>query len=72
MQLINLAILAVALIGHAAFWVGVVNRWHAIGLPRMFVKAVTLVFYLPLVALPPVYAWLIYQSWPMALSFPSG
>ncbi len=71
MQALVLAILALALLGHAAFWVGLVNRWHAVGLPRSVVKGLTLLLYLPLVALPPVYAWHVYQTWPAAARLPA-
>jgi predicted MPP superfamily phosphohydrolase len=48
---------ALALLGHAAFWVGVVNRWHATGYRRAIIKSVTLVFYAGLLAIPPLIAW---------------
>ena len=43
-------LLVLAAFGHAAFWVGVVNRWHATGWPRWVVKSVTLLFYAALAA----------------------
>ncbi len=46
---LKIAFLALALVGHAAFWVGVVNRWHATGFSRVVVKTVTLAFYAALV-----------------------
>ena len=45
-----------ALVGHGALWVGIVNRWHATGFPRKVVKAVTLAFYAALLGLPLVIA----------------
>lgn len=33
---------ACSLLGHAAFWAGFVNRVHALGMPRWFVKSVSL------------------------------
>jgi predicted MPP superfamily phosphohydrolase len=51
------AFVALALVGHAAFWVGLVNRWHATGFRRSIVKTVTLVFYVGLLVIPPVIAW---------------
>src|SRR5689334_14473609 len=47
---LKIAFLALALLGHSAFWVGVVNRWHATGFPRVVVKSITLIFYVALVA----------------------
>lgn len=47
-----LAFFVLALVGHAAFWVGVVNRWHSVGLRRVVVKSVTLLFYVALVGIP--------------------
>jgi len=55
-------LLVLAAFGHAAFWVGVVNRWHATGWPRWVVKSVTLVFYAALTA---PFVWLAVQ-----LTFP--
>lgn len=51
------AFVALALVGHAAFWVGLVNRWHATGFRRSIVKTVTLGFYVGLLVIPPVIAW---------------
>ena len=42
MLALNLTLLALALVGHAAFWVGLVNRWHAFGFPRRLVKTIAL------------------------------
>jgi hypothetical protein len=54
MLALALGLIALSLVGHAAFWVGIVNRWHATGFPRAFVKSVTLVFYAALIFIPPV------------------
>jgi predicted MPP superfamily phosphohydrolase len=44
-----------ALLGHAALWIGVVNRWHGTGFRRVVVKSISLVFYaallIPLLAI---------------------
>ncbi len=48
-----IALVALALVGHAAFWVGVMNRWHALGFRRPLVKCVLLLLYLALIAIPP-------------------
>ncbi len=58
MLALRIALALLALYGHVAFWVAVVNRWHAIGLPRSVIKAVTLIFYAGLLA--PL-AWLAWQ-----------
>lgn len=39
-------------IGHGAFWVGLINRWHATGFPRKVVKLVTLLFYAGFAGIP--------------------
>jgi uncharacterized protein len=57
MQTVGMVLVALALLGHAALWVGVVNRWHAFGFRRWVVKSVTLVFYAALFAIPPAVAW---------------
>lgn len=56
MLAVSIALVALALVGHAALWVGVVNRWHAFGFPRPVIKTVTLAFYAALVAIPPAVA----------------
>jgi predicted MPP superfamily phosphohydrolase len=53
MLTVGMVLAALALVGHAALWVGVVNRWHATGFRRWVVKTVTLSFYAALVAIPP-------------------
>ncbi|MEX0677314.1 MAG: metallophosphoesterase [Pirellulales bacterium] len=63
----SIVLIALALVGHAALWVGVVNRWHATGFSRRVVKSVTLVFYAALVAIPP--AVLAYLGGPAAGSW---
>jgi hypothetical protein len=52
MLAISIAILILALLGHAALWVGVVNRWHGTGFSRLLVKSVTLLFYAALFGMP--------------------
>jgi predicted MPP superfamily phosphohydrolase len=62
-----------ALVGHAALWIGIVNRWHATGFPRALVKSVTLAFYAALVAMPPLVAAHFARSgasWPAAADWP--
>jgi hypothetical protein len=67
MLALSIALGGLALLGHAAFWIGVVNRWHAMGFPRLLVKTVTLAFYAALVALPP--AVVAYLAGPGASSW---
>ena len=67
MLAVSIVLIALALVGHAALWVGVVNRWHATGYPRPVVKTVTLLFYAALVAIPP--AVLAYLAGPAADSW---
>ncbi len=45
MTAVTLLLLVLAAFGHTAFWVAVVNRWHATGFRRVLVKSVTLLFY---------------------------
>jgi uncharacterized protein len=52
MLALNLILLAVALVGHAAFWVGLVNRCHAFGFRRKLVKSIALVFYAAFFGIP--------------------
>jgi predicted MPP superfamily phosphohydrolase len=59
MSALSLLVLALAAFGHVAFWVAVVNRWHATGFARWIVKSVTLVYYAALAA--PL-AWVAWQS----------
>ncbi len=49
---LKLTFLALALLGHAAFWVGLVNRWHAFGFPRPVIKTIVLAFYAAFVVIP--------------------
>ena len=56
MLTVGMVLVALALVGHAALWVGVVNRWHATGFRRWIVKTVTLAFYAALIAIPPAVA----------------
>ncbi len=57
MMVVTIGLISLALLGHAALWVGVVNRWHGTGFPRKLVKSVTLVFYAALLGLPSLVAW---------------
>ena len=53
----TVAVLAVALVGHAVFWVGSVNRIHALGMPRKLVGALSAGCYALLAVVPLLYAW---------------
>lgn len=64
MLLVFILVAALALVGHGALWVGLVNRWHATGFPRKVVKLVTLVFYAGLLGIPPaMLAFLAGDGW---------
>lgn len=64
MLLVFILVAALALVGHGALWVGLVNRWHATGFPRKVVKLVTLVFYAGLLGIPPaMLAYLAGDGW---------
>ena len=60
-----IALAVLALIGHGAIWVGLVNRWHSTGYPRKVVKSVTLVFYAGLIVPLLAAAWYaLSEPWP--------
>ncbi|TWT90719.1 putative metallophosphoesterase [Pseudobythopirellula maris] len=50
-------LLLVALVGHTAIWVGVVNRIHAYGWPHRLVDALTLLSGILLAGIPPLAVW---------------
>jgi len=54
---VTLLFLVLAALGHVAFWVAVVNRWHATGYRRSVIKTVTLLFYAALLAPMAWAAW---------------
>lgn len=57
-----IAVLA-ALIGHAAIWVGFVNRIHGTGAPRHFiVKGISAIGHMGLVLAPPAAAWYLWRA----------
>ena len=63
---VNLLLVALAAFGHAAFWVGVVNRWHATGVRRWIIKSVSLFFYAALAAPAVWLAWQVFRDrWPV-------
>ena len=63
MLALDVGLVALALLGHAALWVGLVNRWHATGYRRKVVKLLTLPLYAAFLLIPPVVAWGLYSSW---------
>lgn len=67
MTLVAIILVAgLALVGHGALWVGLVNRWHATGFPRKVVKLVTLVFYAGLLGIPlAIFCALTADGWDM-------
>jgi predicted MPP superfamily phosphohydrolase len=72
LPLLSVALGFLALVGHAALWVGLVNRWHGAGFRRAVIKSVSLVFYAGLLVPLAALAYQIVQdreSWsPSALS----
>jgi uncharacterized protein len=48
----DLFLLLAALLGHAFFWIGLVNRLHAVGIWRWVIKSCTAVFFLWMAACP--------------------
>lgn len=52
MQISLLLVVALALLGHGALWVGIVNRLHATGFRRSTVKSLTLCSYLAGAVIP--------------------
>jgi predicted MPP superfamily phosphohydrolase len=53
----NLALVMLALLGHAFFWVGLVNRLHSTNLRRPIVKRVTLLFFACAAVIPLGIGW---------------
>jgi hypothetical protein len=62
MLALTLLLLALAAFGHAAFWVGMVNRWHALGFGRSVIKSVTLLLYTALFAPLAWAAWHAFRT----------
>ncbi len=60
MILADVAILFFGLIGHAALWVGLINRLHGTGIPREVVKAATLALLVALATVPLAFAAMVY------------
>jgi uncharacterized protein len=66
-------VLPVALVGHAVFWVGLINRLHALGISRRTVKKWSAVCYTLLIGIPFVFAgWLLAGGELLAGSAPWG
>jgi hypothetical protein len=55
--------LALALVGHVAFWIGLINRTHGTGLPRLAVKGISLLLYLVMAAIALMALWQTF--WPV-------
>ena len=53
----SLLLLLLALLGHAFLWIALVNRMHAVSMPRRFVRVLTLLCLACLVAVPLSAAW---------------
>jgi len=46
-----------AAVGHAFVWIGLVNRLHALGIPRRIVSILTAIFFLSAAMIPPAIGW---------------
>ena len=58
--LMHVLLLLLALLGHGFLWIGLVNRLHAIGMPRRIISVLTLVFFLCASLLPvAIGGWLL-------------
>jgi predicted MPP superfamily phosphohydrolase len=53
----NLALLLLATAGHAFLWIGLVNRLHAVDIPRKLLKRTTAVLFLCATAIPVAVGW---------------
>lgn len=57
MPLADVTLFALAFLGHAALWIAVNNRIHAMPLPWRVVRLGGFIFYVGLLLLPPWFAW---------------
>jgi uncharacterized protein len=62
MLVVIILLVLLALIGHAALWIGLANRVHATGFPRRVMKSISAVCHLLLVILPLIVVWLVYTG----------
>jgi uncharacterized protein len=62
MQILGL-LLILAAIGHVVFWVALVNRLHAVAIPRMWIHVLTGVCGAALVVIPLAVAHIVYWEW---------
>lgn len=60
MALTDVVLLGFGLVGHAAIWIGAINRLHGLALPRPLVRWTTLLLLLVLTTLPLGFAALLY------------
>ena len=61
------ALLLLALLGHAALWVGLVNRLHARRMPRWLLALLTVACFLALPLVPAGLGWWCYRADPAVL-----
>ena len=61
------ALLLLALLGHAALWVGLVNRLHAVGMPRWLLALLTVACFLALPLCRRGLGWWCYRADPAVL-----
>ncbi len=57
-----IALLLLATIGHGFFWVALINRSHAVAIPRPIIHAVTYIAFLAAGIIPLGVAWLLYRA----------
>jgi uncharacterized protein len=55
-------ILALATIGHGFIWVALVNRTHAVAMPQLLIKVLTVLMFLLAGGLPVAIAWALYRA----------
>lgn len=62
MTVLEIAIVLIALFGHAVVWLGINNRLHAMPLKRSHLKAISGLSHLGTVAVPIAFAWWLYRE----------
>jgi len=55
-------LLALAAVGHMVVWVALINRIHAVGIRRIWVDLLTLVFLAAIVFVPPAIGWALFNQ----------
>lgn len=57
-----LILLALAAVGHMVLWVALINRIHAVGIRRLWIDSLTLVFLGAIIIAPLAIAWVVYNQ----------